>query len=111
MTTTTIVRTNPLDRQKIDAYRRAASRVRQIERSLRNHHYDGRNGEATDRTLRMYMRKMEQARQGLPNIVQGWLHVEHDLALRVSRARDVGHDRPELRERLRDARRNLRMAA
>jgi hypothetical protein len=90
--------------------RRHLARVRDIKRNTRLRRYDGRNNTFTDETLRYHETEAERLMAELPRGTQGLLRDEHDLAMRISSARDRGEDRPELRERLNNARRSLRQA-
>lgn len=90
--------------------RRHLARVRDIDRNLRLRRYEGRNSDFTDATLNYHADEATKLIDQLPRGTASLIRDEHALALRVSRARDRGEDRPELRERLNNARRSLRQA-
>jgi hypothetical protein len=96
----------------IGAYRKAATKIRTIDRNLRLGLYQGRNSNITHDALSeartiIYKIDAELARRGERELA-GALIAEHKLAARISQARDDGQDRFELKVRLNAIRRQLR---
>jgi hypothetical protein len=92
----------------VQAIRRALATVRGIERNWRLGRYEGRNSTSTSRFHARLLADYYAAERELPRRVRGLLVAEHDLAKRVSVARDDGQVRPELEARLAETRRALR---
>lgn len=90
--------------------RKALANVRTIDRNERLGLYTGRNCEAVEAGRRAYLREFETASNDLDRRIVGLVWGEHRDAERVSRAKDDGQDRPELRDRLNRTRRTLREA-
>ena len=91
--------------------RKHLARIRDIERNIRLRRYNGRNSTATHTTLTLHYGKVAALEHGLPKELRGLIWAEHDLAARVSLNRDAGQDRPELRKRLADIRRDIKANA
>jgi hypothetical protein len=84
---------------------------RQITRNLRLKRYKGRNGSSTEMTLRYHLARAESYLLGTADReLSGQIWAEHQLASRLSQARDEGQVRPELELRLKNHRRAIREA-
>lgn len=86
--------------------RKHFSAARAMNRNLRLGHYQGRNGGGGAAVT--HERLAAELARTLPRELQGKLWAEHQLAERISLARDMGQERPELRERMTRYRRELR---
>lgn len=82
--------------------------ARTIERNQRLRRYNGRNAGLTESALSHHYGAAAIAESALPRELRGLLWAEHDLAERLSVARDCGQNRPELRKRLAATRRELK---
>jgi hypothetical protein len=101
-------------RELVESYRKAGAKQRTIERNRRLDLYNGRNRTITDNTLydaidTRYAIETELVHRGeRERLLAGWLTAEHQLASRISEARDNGFKRPELRERVNATRAYIR---
>jgi hypothetical protein len=85
---------------RISYVREHYARARTIERNRRLRRYDGRNGNLTAEALSHHYERAAMHERVLPRELAGLLRSEHGLRLRLSEARDLGQDRPELKKRL-----------
>lgn len=87
--------------------RKHFSAARAMNRNLRLGHYQGRNGGGSAAVT--HEREAAKLARTLGRELEGMLWAEHQLAERISLARDMGQERPELRERMTRYRRELRL--
>jgi|1185.fasta_scaffold1169179_2 hypothetical protein len=91
--------------QTLRLLRKYLSAVRWMARNRRLGRYQGRNngGDST-----YAMTEAERLTKQLPRKLQGLVWAEHRLSARISENRDAGVDRPELKVRLRNLRREIK---
>lgn len=98
----------------IETVRTSDAKLAGIERNIRLGRYQGRNSRATEAVATTAERRIDTAIRRLLDAgereVVGLLTAEMDLRRRISRSRDEGTDRPELRARLAQVRRSLKAA-
>jgi hypothetical protein len=90
----------------VQAIRKHQAAARTMRRNLRLRLYEGRNSGGS--AAEYHEAKAAELMAELPRALQGALTSEHGLALRVSEARDLGQERPELRARLATERRRIK---
>lgn len=94
-----------------DQARSLLAKVRGVERNYRLGRYQGRNAHSTEQTRAANETAAWDLVLVLSRRLAGLVTEEHRTASRLSENRDAGVERPELVERLRDLRRELRAEA
>lgn len=97
------------DHRQVSKARASLAALRKLDRTRRVGYQTGRNDAATVRYRAALLAAGTAPELG--GEARGALWSEHVLAERVSRARDAGQDRPELRARLAVDRRSVRALA